>query len=480
MAKATGISYKDDIVAMTGEAGGRFAMALLLLAALASAALIFWAIGDWIVGAGFAAALLGIAAIVHLFRAGEVQTSVTRDVLPDWTVARTVASATGVAMAVTDRSGKIVCASDLYGEWFPGYIAPLALSFEGDGSALLTAVSRDAWRDGEGRQENLVRGALHVDVQVTRTGLAEDYLLWHFSPVHHSSAIDDFTRMIAGQVGLQFGEAGVMAAIIGTEGRIRSANEAFILRATGRVDTDLSGREFAGYFRRDEGGRIFFMREAPGMLPIGIFRILLRGDQPDGPALILLIDQPGDLAVGGSSLSYFQALLALLPFGLAMTDRDGRLLFLNDSFARTANVPDGETPAYPGDLVVVEDQAALAAAIRRYAVGPQMTGDIAVRLRNQPEEPVAFSLAGVRGLGEAAVMLTLKDDNEEGRLKRQVAQATKMQAVGQLAGGVAHDFNNILTAIIGHCDLMLMRHTPGDSDYDDIQQVKSNPIVRPA
>jgi two-component system cell cycle sensor histidine kinase/response regulator CckA len=49
-----------------------------------------------------------------------------------------------------------------------------------------------------------------------------------------------------------------------------------------------------------------------------------------------------------------------------------------------------------------------------------------------------------------------------------------MQMVGQLAGGVAHDFNNILTAIIGHCDLMLMRHTPGDSDYDDIQQIKSN------
>jgi two-component system cell cycle sensor histidine kinase/response regulator CckA len=71
-------------------------------------------------------------------------------------------------------------------------------------------------------------------------------------------------------------------------------------------------------------------------------------------------------------------------------------------------------------------------------------------------------------------VLSLKDDNEEGRLKRQVAQATKMQAVGQLAGGVAHDFNNILTAIIGHCDLMLMRHTPGDSDYDDIQQIKSN------
>jgi len=72
------------------------------------------------------------------------------------------------------------------------------------------------------------------------------------------------------------------------------------------------------------------------------------------------------------------------------------------------------------------------------------------------------------------VLLLLKDNSEEAKLKRQIAQATKMQVVGQLAGGVAHDFNNILTAIIGHCDLMLMRHTPGDSDYDDIQQIKSN------
>ncbi len=80
----------------------------------------------------------------------------------------------------------------------------------------------------------------------------------------------------------------------------------------------------------------------------------------------------------------------------------------------------------------------------------------------------------MRGLGDAAVLLSLADTTEETRLKRQVAQATKMQAVGQLAGGVAHDFNNVLTAIIGYCDLMLLRHLPGDSDYDDIQQIKAN------
>ena len=131
-------------------------------------------------------------------------------------------------------------------------------------------------------------------------------------------------------------------------------------------------------------------------------------------------------------------------------------------------------PVYPGDLVVKEDKAAVADAVRRNARGPAMSGDLAIRLDRQPAEPVALTIAGLRGIGDAAVLLLLKDNSEEAKLKRQVAQATKMQVVGQLAGGVAHDFNNILTAIIGHCDLMLMRHTPGDSDYDDIQQIKSN------
>ena len=49
-----------------------------------------------------------------------------------------------------------------------------------------------------------------------------------------------------------------------------------------------------------------------------------------------------------------------------------------------------------------------------------------------------------------------------------------MQAMGQLAGGIAHDFNNLLTAMIGFCDLLLQRHSIGDSSYADIIQIKQN------
>jgi len=474
MVSASGSSYKQDIVSLTAEKENRFAVPALFVASLLSAGILFWLLRDWALAAGFAAAIIGAAALLYLFRPDGKGVAVREAPIPDWSVTRAAADMGGLALAVTDRAGRLLCASDLYGEWFTDYPAPASLQLDGEGAAELAEAGRKTWRDGDAHSALITRGALQCEVQIRRAGPAEDYLVWQFNAVKQSNAIDEFSKLFASEVGRQFGDAGLMVALIGGEGRIRMANEAFALRATGAADSEVMGRDFAAYFRRDDAGRIFFLRETPGMLPIGVFRVALREDQPDGPALIVLIDQQGGAGAEGSSLPYFQALLALLPFGLAITDRDGRLLFLNDGLARAANVPDGQKPAYPGDMVVAEDQTALAAAVRRYAVGPQMTGDIAVRLKNRPEEPVAFSLAGVRGLGDAAVILALKDDNEEGRLKRQVAQATKMQAVGQLAGGVAHDFNNILTAIIGHCDLMLMRHTPGDSDYDDIQQVKSN------
>jgi two-component system cell cycle sensor histidine kinase/response regulator CckA len=265
-----------------------------------------------------------------------------------------------------------------------------------------------------------------------------------------------------------------MLALADGDGHLVGANRAFAVRAAGKPDATLAGTPLVDLIAATEDGRFHFTAEGRAATPLRLVQIPV-GNGAEPQTLFLVLDDPAAAGrLGREDSANLHALLETLPIGLALANIDGRFVFLNKGFRKAAGLPREARPVYPGDLVVDEDKSVVSDAVRRYARGPANAGDMTVRLRAHSEEPVALTIAGARGLGDAAVLLAIKDNKEADRLKRQVAQATKMQAVGQLAGGVAHDFNNILTAILGYCDLMLMRHTPGDSDYDDIQQIRSN------
>jgi len=65
-----------------------------------------------------------------------------------------------------------------------------------------------------------------------------------------------------------------------------------------------------------------------------------------------------------------------------------------------------------------------------------------------------------------------RDTTERKRLEEQLHKAQELEAIGRLSGGVAHDFNNILTAITGYSDFLLMELGPQDPRRGDVEGIK--------
>lgn len=452
----------------TRAARGRDA-ALFLVAALASVALLLWAVEDRAFALIFAAGLLGAGGVVLLLNRrtrsdATLPAQAGSGIEP--VLLRAALDASDAAMAVTDGGDRLISANRLWGEWFGGGAAPTELD------PTFGSVAQAARRDAAAALSEIALGAHPYAAEARAIG-SQGWLLWRVARAGGGDPIVEGMRLLRGESGRRLGEAGVMVALTDAEGRIHAANPGFVQRAVSEDSEGVEGTNLVDFLAASEDGQFRLALEGKGAPALRIIQVPA-GDAANAPSFFLLLDDVPGARLGEDDAAHIHALLESLPLGLALADGDGRFVFLNKGFRRAASLGANETPAWPGDLVVDEDKAAVSDAVRRFGRGRALSGDLAVRLKANPEEPVALTVAGARGLGSAAVLLSLKDNSEEARLKREIAQATKMQAVGQLAGGVAHDFNNILTAILGTCDLMLMRHTPGDSDYDDIQQIRSN------
>ena len=92
--------------------------------------------------------------------------------------------------------------------------------------------------------------------------------------------------------------------------------------------------------------------------------------------------------------------------------------------------------------------------------------------KNGKSFPVEYtSTPIIEGNEITGVVVVFKDISEQLKLENKLVQVQKIESIGTLAGGVAHDFNNILTSIIGHAELMSQKLDDDNPFLKDIDSI---------
>lgn len=184
-------------------------------------------------------------------------------------------------------------------------------------------------------------------------------------------------------------------------------------------------------------------------------------------------DEVEDVALSGD--------ISESPFGVAIVEgeinRDGRVVEANKAFTDAFGVQKKNAPL--SKSLTGETLEELAEEIRRKtrAGGSPKAIEATVGTGVHARTFALFARPVRRKRGSYGTRRTLLytvDVTDRKQMEEEYAQDQKLRGIGELASKVAHDFNNYLQVVIGHCERLMLKHPAGDPAYQDLVQIREN------
>ncbi len=172
----------------------------------------------------------------------------------------------------------------------------------------------------------------------------------------------------------------------------------------------------------------------------------------------------------------YRSLIHGAAYGIYRTNEQGRIFEVNPALVAILGYDSADDLLAVGDMTLIYDDPAIrrrlieqclesgqvdgVEALWKRKDGTRLTVRLSVRtFRNEPDNATEFQVIA-------------EDVSERQRLESQLREAQKIEAVGQLAGGIAHNFNNLLTAILGYTELLLARCPLTDVTRADLIEIQ--------
>jgi len=172
----------------------------------------------------------------------------------------------------------------------------------------------------------------------------------------------------------------------------------------------------------------------------------------------------------------YRTALEANPDSVIVYDMKGRVTYLNPTFTRVFGWSLEERLGKKMDMFVPEeDWPTTNLMIKKVLAGEDVSGFETSRF-TKAGDIIPVSISGAifndRDGNPAGSVVNLRDIGEQKRLEAQIQQSQKMEAIGTLAGGIAHDYNNLLMGILGNLSLISLDFDSSHPYYAKLKNIE--------